>query len=47
LYRLEKISYETAKKSIEKLSIIGRYFPNLIADVFLMLDSAKTEKERK
>lgn len=47
LYHLEKISYETAKKSIEKLSIIGRYLPNLIADIFLMLDSAKTEKERK
>lgn len=47
LYQLEKISHETAKKSIEKLSIIGRYLPNLIADVFLILDSAKTEKERK
>lgn len=47
LYQLEKISYDMAKKSIEKLSIIGRYLPNLIADVFLMLDSAKTEKERK
>ena len=47
LYKLEKIAYETAKKAIEKLSIIGRYLPNLIADVFLMLESAKTEKERK
>jgi len=47
LYRFEKISYETARKSIEKLSIIGRYLPNLIADVFLMLDSVKTEKERR
>lgn len=47
LYQLEKISYETARRSIEKLNIIGRYLPNLIADVFLMLDSARTEKERK
>lgn len=47
LYQLDKISYEMARRSIEKLSIIGRYLPNLIADVFLMLDSAKTEKERK
>ena len=47
LYQLEKISYERARKSIEKLSIIGRYLPNLIADVFLMLESTKTEKERK
>ena len=47
LYQLEKISYETARRSIERLNIIGRYLPNLIADVFLMLDSAKTEKERK
>jgi predicted nucleic acid-binding protein len=47
LYQLGKISYETAKKSVERLSIIGRYLPNLIADVFMMLESAKTEKERK
>lgn len=47
LYQLEKISYETARKSIEKLSIIGRYLPNLIADIFLMLESAKGAKERK
>lgn len=46
-YRLEKISHETARKSIEKLSIIGRYLPNLIADVFVMLESVKREKERK
>lgn len=47
LFCLEKISYETARKSVEKLSIIGRYLPNLIADIFLMLESAKGEKERK
>lgn len=47
LYRLEKIPYETARKSIEKLSIVGRYLPNIIADVFLMLDSAKSEKRKE
>lgn len=47
LFKRGCISYERAKQSIEKLSIFGRYVPNLIADVFLMLEAAKEEKKEK
>lgn len=47
LYKLEEISFESAKKAIEKLSIFGRYLPNLIADVLMMLEVSRMEKERK
>lgn len=44
---MNKISYETAHKAIEKLSIFGRYMPHLIADILGMLESSKYKKERK
>lgn len=47
LFRLGHISFERAKSSIEALSLAGRYAPHLVADVLIMLDAAKTEKERK
>ena len=47
LYQMGKISYEKGKSSIEQLSVIGRYLPNLIADVLMMLGARRKEKERK
>ncbi|MBI4430613.1 MAG: hypothetical protein HY587_02750 [Candidatus Omnitrophica bacterium] len=46
LFKLGKISFERAKQAIEKLSIIGRYVPNIIADALIMLQAA-AERERK
>jgi predicted nucleic acid-binding protein len=37
LFRLEKISFQQAKQAIEKLGIIGRYTPDIIANVLLTL----------
>lgn len=37
LFRLEKISIQQAKQAIEKLGIIGRYTPDIIANVMLTL----------
>lgn len=45
LYKMDKISFGETKRAIEKLSIMGRYLPNLIADVLLILESVKKEKE--
>jgi len=37
LFRLEKISFKKARGSIEKLSKIGRYSPDIIADALISL----------
>lgn len=37
LFRLDKITYEKAKEALEKLRIIGRYSPDIIAEAFLKL----------
>ncbi len=38
LYRLDLIDFKKAKLSIEKMKIIGRYSPDIIADVLLELE---------
>jgi predicted nucleic acid-binding protein len=37
LFKLRKISLEQARKAIEKLRVIGRYSPDIIAHTFLSL----------
>ncbi len=37
LFKLSKISPEQARKAIEKLRVIGRYSPDIIAHTFLSL----------
>jgi len=37
LFRLQKISFKKARKSIEKLGKIGRYSPEIIADALISL----------
>ena len=37
LFRLQKISFKNARGSIEKLSKIGRYSPEIIADALISL----------
>lgn len=44
LYKLETISFNKAKKSIEKLDKIGRYSPAIIAEAILSLMEAKNGK---
>ncbi len=44
LFRLDKIVYEKAKESLEKLRIIGRYSPEIIAEAFLKLMEVKNAK---
>jgi len=41
LFRFKKISYQIAKQAIEKLSIIGRYPPDVIASALLLLNEGK------
>jgi predicted nucleic acid-binding protein len=41
LFRLRKISNEEALKAIEKLEVIGRYSPDIIADALLRLRMEK------
>ena len=41
LFRLRKIAFGTARKSIEKLSIIGRYSPDIVANAFMALMEAR------
>ena len=41
LFRLEKISYQFAKQAIEKLGVIGRYPPDIIANALLTLNEEK------
>ena len=37
LFRLQKISFKKARGSIEKLSKIGRYSPEIVADALISL----------
>ena len=37
LFKLKRITYAEARRSIEKLSVIGRYSPDIIANVLLAL----------
>ncbi len=41
LFRLNKISYGVARGSIEKLSVIGRYSPDIIANALLALNEER------
>ena len=44
LYRLGKINFTKTKGSIEKLRIIGRYSPDIIAEAILKLEEIKYAK---
>jgi len=44
LYQLERISFVDAKTSIDKLRIIGRYSPEIIAEALLKLEEIKNVK---
>lgn len=44
LYKLQKISFNKARQSIEKLSKIGRYSPEIIAESILSLTEARNGK---
>jgi predicted nucleic acid-binding protein len=44
LYQLEKIDFGNAKTSIDKLRIIGRYSPEIIAETLLRLEEIKNVK---
>jgi len=44
LYRLGKIDFTDAKTSIDKLRIIGRYSPEIIAEAFLRLGEVRNVK---
>ncbi|PIV22503.1 MAG: hypothetical protein COZ69_07145 [Deltaproteobacteria bacterium CG_4_8_14_3_um_filter_45_9] len=44
LYQLEKIDFGNAKISIDKLRIIGRYSPEIIAEALLKLEEIKNVK---
>ncbi|MBT9171012.1 MAG: hypothetical protein DDT18_01369 [Actinobacteria bacterium] len=44
LYRLGKIDFTKAKNSIEKLRIIGRYPPDIIAEALLKLEEIEDAK---
>ena len=44
LFKLRKISLEDARESIEKLSIIGRYSPDIIANALVSLMEEKNGK---
>lgn len=44
LYQLERISFADAKTSIDKLRIIGRYSPEIIAEALLKLEEIKNVK---
>ncbi|MBU4293816.1 MAG: hypothetical protein KJ770_07180 [Actinobacteria bacterium] len=44
LYRLGKINFTKTKSSIEKLRIIGRYSPDIIAEAILKLEEIKYAK---
>jgi predicted nucleic acid-binding protein len=41
LFRQKKISFQQAKQAIEKLGIIGRYTPDIIANALLALTEGK------
>lgn len=44
LYQLEKIDFNVAKTSIDKLRIIGRYSPEIIAEALLRLEEVRDVK---
>jgi predicted nucleic acid-binding protein len=44
LYRLERIDFKNAKASIDKLRIIGRYSPEIIAEALIRLKEVKDVK---
>lgn len=44
LYRLGKIPFEKARKSLEKLSRIGRYSPEILGDALVSLMEEKDGK---
>lgn len=44
LFRLKKLSFKDARQSIEKLSMIGRYSPDIIADALVLLMEGKNDK---
>lgn len=44
LYRLDRIDLTKAKKSIEKMKIVGRYSPDIIAEAILELEVTKDAK---
>jgi hypothetical protein len=44
LFRLQKISFKKARKSLEKLGKIGRYSPEIIADALVTLMEEKNGK---
>ena len=46
LFRLQKISFEKARKSLEKLGKIGRYSPEIIAEALVSLMEEKNGKAR-
>jgi hypothetical protein len=49
LFRLQKISFKKARKSIEKLAKIGRYSSEIIADALISLmekDDGKTHNHK-
>jgi len=43
-FRLQKISFKTARESLEKLAKIGRYSPEIIADALISLMEKKNGK---
>ena len=44
LFRIQKISFNIARKSIEKLGIIGKYSPDIIANALILLMEEKNDK---
>jgi predicted nucleic acid-binding protein len=44
LFRIQKISFKKARESLEKLSKIGRYSPEIIADALVSLMEEKNGK---
>jgi hypothetical protein len=44
LFRLQKISFKKARESLEMLSKIGRYSPEIIADALISLMEEKDGK---
>ncbi len=44
LFKIQKISFNVARESIEKLSIIGRYSPDIIANALILLIEGKNDK---
>ena len=44
LYRMDKIDFERVKSGIEKMKIIGRYSPDIIAEALLELEVIRNAK---